>query len=431
MSNRVTPPVPPRERSRRASARRVLLDLTPLRLDRDYRWWWVGQTVSATGNQITRAAIRYQIYIVTGSILAIGLLTLAQFLGVVVFSTIAGPLADRFDRRRLLLVAQVGMAASTIALLLLAVTLAPEPMAIYALGFVGAGLAAADHALRLAVVPRLVPMERLRAAIALNQLNQKGAAILGPALAGVLIAGLGVPGAYGADALSFGVSIAAILQIAPIPRPERAPGEGLLGLLDGYRFILRRRIVLGAFASNVFASILAVPTALYAPLALDVFHVGPSGFGLLSSATAFGSFAGALMSGWISTIHRTGRAALASMALWGLLITGFGLATSSYWIALVLLAFAGWADVVASVLRLTIIQFDVPDAIRGRVISVYSMSSLGATRLGDLEATIVASFIGPQAAVVVGGFLCVGSVIWMARAIPEFRNHSRLDLSTD
>ncbi len=420
--HRSTPGLP----ARSAGARRlrgVLLDITPLRLDRDYRWWWVGQTVSATGNQITRAALRYQVYVLTGSILTVGVLTFVQFIGVLVFALWAGSLADAFDRRRLLLVAQAGMAVSTIALIALALVPSPPIEAIYGIAFVGAGLTAADHSLRLSAIPRLVPRGRLPAAIALNQVNQKAAAIVGPALAGILIASFGVAGAYTADAATFVASLAALLVISPIPPLPDAPRPGLSAIREGLRFVVRQRVVLGAVVSNVSATIFAVPTALYPALALDVFKVGPVGFGLLGSAPAVGALSGALMSGWISSVRRTGRATVVALAAWGLAITTFGLLTFSFPLALLVLAIAGGTDVVASVLRLTIVQLETPDEVRGRVTSVYSMSALGATRLGDIEATLVGALVGAQWSVVSGGILCLASVLAVVRLFPELPDH--------
>jgi MFS family permease len=417
-----------RSRGHRAKhrVRNLIVDATPLRLDHDYRWWWSGQLVTAIGNQVTRTALRYQIFVLTGSVLAVGALTLVQFVAVLAFALIGGTIADAFDRRRVLLVAQVGMCATSLLLVVVSRMEAPPVPAIVLLAFVGAGLGSVDLAVRGSAVPRLVPRQRLPSALALNQLNGRMGAILGPAIGGVVIAAVGVPGAFALDAVTFIGSITALLVIKPIPPLAGAPRAGLAAIRQGLTFVTRRRLILSALAIDLIATILGTPTSLFPALALDVFKVGPMGFGVLSAAPAIGALIAMLLSGWIPLLRRTGRALILAVAGWGVAITAFGVLTFSFPLAVLALAIAGGADVIASVLRSTLVQFETPDELRGRVTSIYSMSAQSGSRLGDIEAAVLASIAGIQASIVLGGLLCLVGVLAIVRAIPELPAHTIL-----
>ena len=407
---------------------RILLDTAPLRQDRDYRWLWTGQVLSGMGNQITRLALPFQVYALTGSTLAIAALTVFQLVPILLFALVGGSLADAVDRRKMLLATQLGLALCSIALVLLALTGEPPLLALFGIAFVHAGLAAIDQPARGAAVPRLVPPERLPAALALNQLNFQAASIIGPALAGVLIATVGLVGAYLVDVLSFAATIVALLVIAPIPPVGDAVKPGLAAIREGLRFARRRRPILGSFAIDLIAMIFAMPTALFPVLALDVFRVGPIGLGLLASAPAAGAFLGALFSGWVGRVSRVGRAVVLSVIGWGLAITAFGLTAlvatpAAFVVGLVALAIAGAADMLSAVFRNTIVQLEVPDELRGRVTSINALVVTAGPRVGDVESALLATLIGPAATVVVGGLLCLVGVAALGRWLPDYARH--------
>lgn len=408
----------------RRGARRLLLDTAPLRHDRDYRWLWAGQVVSGIGNQITRVALPYQVFVLTGSTLAVGALTLVQLVPILLFALGAGSLADAVDRRRLLQFTQAGMAVCSLVLFLLAVSGAPPLAALFVVAFVAAGVGAVDQPTRASSIPRLVPPERLPAAIALNQLNFQTASIAGPAIGGVLIATVGLAGAYAVDALSFLATLAALLVMRPLPPLHEAARPGLAAIAEGLRFARRAPSVLASFVIDLNAMIFGMPTSLFPVLALEVFRVGPEGFGLLAAAPAAGSFVAALVSGWVSSVRRVGRAVIVAVVGWGLAITAFGLATFSFPLALFCLALAGAADMYSAVFRSTIVQLQTPDALRGRVMSIHGLVVTSGPRIGDLEAAAVASVVGPQAAVVSGGLLCLVGVVVVMRAFPELVGHT-------
>jgi MFS family permease len=365
----------------------------------------------------------YQVYVLTGSTLAIAALTFFQLIPILLFALGAGSLADVMDRRRLLMATQAGLAACSLALVLLALSGSPPIWTLFVVAFFAAGLSAVDQPARSSSIPRLVPPERLPSAIALNQLNFQMASIVGPAVGGILIATIGLAGAYAVDLVSFVASFAALLAIQPIPPLTVAMRPGLAAIREGLAFTRRRRAILGSFVIDLNAMIFGMPTSLFPVLALDVFQTGAAGFGLLAAAPAAGAFLGALFSGWVKTVRRTGRAILLAVAAWGLAITAFGLVTVSFPLALVCLAAAGAADVFSAVFRSSLVQLETPDELRGRVMSIHILVVTSGPRLGDIEAAIVASLTSPQFAVVSGGIACVIGVWVVARRFPELAHH--------
>jgi MFS family permease len=404
-------------------ARALLLDTAPLRLDRDYRLLWSGQVVSGMGSQVTRLALPFQVWILTHSTLAIAVLTAVQLVPILVFVVGAGSIVDAVDRRRLLLITQLGLAACSLAFLVLALVPAPPLIAIYVIAFLASTLGTFDQPARSSSIPRLVPPERLPAAIALNQLNFQAASVVGPAVGGVLIAVAGLPAAYGVDVLSFAASIFAAWRIARLPPLGGTMRPGLTAIREGLRFAMDRRVILATFVIDLDAMIFGMPTSLFPVLALEVFRVGPAGLGLLAAAPAVGAFLGALLSGWVSVVRRVGRAVVLAVIVWGLAITAFGLSTFFFPLALVFLAIAGAADVLSAVFRSTVVQLATPDALRGRVTALHILAVTSGPRIGDIEAAAVASVVGAQASVVSGGILCLVGAVVVTRLFPELHAH--------
>jgi MFS family permease len=399
----------------------LLVDPAPLRHDRDFRLLWAGQSISTAGRMITTVVLPYQVYVLTGDLLAVGALSLVQLVPILIFALGGGAVADAVDRRRLLLVTQLGLAGASLVLTLLALLPEPPLAAIYAAAFASAGIGAIDQPARASAIPRLVPAHRLTAAIALNQLVFNASAVVGPAIGGVVLATAGIAVAYLIDAVTFGAAIAALLLIAPIPPAPGANRPSLRGIMDGLRFARRRKEVLATFVVDLNAMVFGSPRSLYPALALDVFRVGPAGVGLMSSAAGLGALVAALLSGWTATVRRPGLAVLASVALWSIGIAGFGLATFSFPLALLCLAIASGADVISAVLRSSIVQSLTPDDLRGRVSSIHILVVTGGPRVGDAEASAVAAAIGPTLSVVSGGLCSLAGIGAIALALPEFR----------
>lgn len=420
----MTPPQPaPRRR-----LGGLLVDPSPLRHDRDFRLLWLGQAISSSGRMITFIVLPYQIYVITGDLLAVGALSLVQLVPILVFALGGGAMADAVDRRKLLLVTQTGLALSSLALALLALLPDPSILAIYAVAFVAAGLGAIDQPARASAIPRLVPAARLPAAIAMNQLVFNGSAVIGPAVGGVVLATMGIAAAYLIDVVTFAAAIVALLLISPIAPAAGAIRPSLATIVEGLRYARSRREVLATFVVDINAMVFGSPRSLYPALALDVFRVGPAGVGLMASAAALGGLMAALFSGRVTTVRRAGRAVLIAVSVWGLGITAFGLATFSFPLALLFLAIASGADVISAVLRSSIVQLITPDGLRGRVSSIHVLVVTGGPRIGDAEASVVAAAIGTQLSVISGGLLTIAGLGAIALAMPEFR---RLDMAHD
>jgi MFS family permease len=410
--------------ARRGRLRGILLDVEPLRRDRDFRLLWIGQVISGVGRQVTVVALPFQLYILTGSTLAVGLLALVQLVPILVFALGGGAVADAVDRRRLLLLTQLGLACASAALFVLAATPGAPIAGYYVVAFVAAGLGAVDQPARSSAIPRLVPRERLPGAIALNQLGFQAMAVAGPALGGILLVTVGVASAFLFDAVTFVAAIVALLLIAPIPPRPDAARPSLETVKEGLRFARGKRIVLSTFVIDLVAMIFGMPTSLFPALALDVFHVGPAGVGLLTAAPAAGALVGAALTGWVGRIVHPGRAVIVAVTGWGLAITAFGLASGSFALALLFLALAGAADVISAVLRSSIWQLETPDALRGRVASIHILVVTSGPRLGDAEAAAVAAVVGPQLSVISGGILCLAGLVEVVRRFPELRRYT-------
>lgn len=410
-------------------ARRVLADLTPLRASPDFRRLYLGQLVSFVGTQVTLVAVPYQVYRLTGSSLQVGLVSLAELVPLLLGSLYGGALADSTDRRRLLLWAQVLMAATSAGLAVNALLPRPALWPIYVLSATAAALSGIDRPTRAAVIPNIVDRDLLPAAYALWQILLHVGGVLGPALAGVLLAQVGAAGVYGLDVLTFAAAFVAVFRMPALPPADGGVPRSLASVLEGLRYLRRRRELLGVFSIDLVAMVFGLPRALFPAMAVGVFGGGPETYGLLAAAPGAGALVAAVTTGWVSHVRRQGLAVLTAVAVWGGAMIGFGL-TDWLWLALVLLAVAGAADVVSAVFRNTVLQASTPDALRGRISSVQIAVVTGGPRLGDAEAGVVAALAGLRFSVVSGGVLCVLGVVAVAWLLPQFRNyHTSRDAS--
>ena len=384
---------------------------------------WLGQIVSGFGRQVTVVALPFELWQLTHNPLSIGLLAIVQLVPILIFSLGGGAIADAVDRRRLLMITQALLAVCSLGLAILAAQPNPAVWAFYVVAFAAAGVGAVDQPARSSALPRLVPRERLSAAIALQWLSGSVVAISGPVVAGLVIATAGVATAFSLDVITFLASLAALVVIAPIPPHPDAARPSLKAVREGLAFARDRRIILSTLVIDIDAMVFGMPTSLFPQLALTVFNTGVAGFGLLNSALALGVFVGALLSGWIGKLRRPGRGVAIAVAGWGVAIMAFGLCTAYFPLALLCLAFAGAADVISSVLRSSIVQLATPDQLRGRISSIYMLVVTSGPRLGDAEAAAVAALAGPQASVISGGVLCLLGLVAVLRFFPQLLHY--------
>jgi MFS family permease len=400
--------------------RRILLDLTPLRRSRDYRALLAGLGVSVLGNQLTTVAVPFQVYAITRSSLVVGLVSLTQLFPLIIGSLLGGSLVDAVDRRKLLIIVEAIGAVSSTGLALNA-DFGPALWPLFVFPALTASLSGIDSSARNAMMPGLVGMEMLPASNAIFQSMFQMGTIVGPALAGLLLAGAGVHLIYWIDACSYVVALSAVFLIAPQPPSAgvAATRPGWRSTLEGLRFVRRSQPALGAYVIDVNAMVFGMPRALFPALAATAFGGGAATVGFLYAAPGAGALLGALTSGWVGRVRRQGLAVICAVLVWGASITLFGVAR---WLplALVLLAVAGWADVLSAVFRNTIIQFAGPDGMRGRLMGVQMAVVAGGPRLGDLEAGAVATAFGDTASVVSGGLACIAGAVVIAWALPGF-----------
>ncbi|HEY5905041.1 MAG: MFS transporter [Actinomycetota bacterium] len=411
---------------RRPRLRRHLLDLTPLRVSRDYRLLWTGSFVSAFGSQFARVGLYVQVFALTGSPAAVGLLGLSGLFGSVAGAFVGGSFIDARDRRSVIVWTQVGHVL--VAGVLVASALVPEP-SIAVLHLANALtwlLAAINMPARQASVPRLVGDELMPQAVALSQMQFQVTGILGPALAGVLIAATGSPGwAYVVDLVSYAAMLIAAVAMKPLPPlvGDDAPSVGGRAVVEGFRYVVHHRLIQSTFVIDLVAMVFGMPAALFPVLAVSQFDRGEAVVGLLFAAPAVGALAQVLLSGSVTRIRRQGEAVIWAVAGWGAAIAAFGLVGSNLPLALFFLAIAGAADVVSAIFRSTILQVMVPDRLRGRLSSIFSLVVTGGPKLGDVEAGLVATWFSPTISVITGGLACIAGAGLVAIAYPELRRY--------
>jgi MFS family permease len=397
--------------------RRFLLDATPLRKHRDFRLLFIGQWVSAIGSFVTYVALPVQVYQLTKSSTAVGLVGVVQLIPLVATALWGEAVADAIDRRRLLLGSEALLLLGSLALM--GNALLPQP-SVAALFVIAAFLSAVNgfHTPALqAMTPRLVGADDQASVAALMSLRGTSAAIVGPALAGVCIAAFGVPVTYAIDAATFLVSLVAIAQIRAMPPGEGAPRIGLASVLEGLRYAAARPVLIGTYAVDIIAMTFAMPMAVFP--ALGERYGGANAAGYLFAALSVGSLLMTLTSGWSKHVQRQGAAVLVSAAIWGMAIVGLGFA-GSLLAALLWLALAGAADMASGVFRMTIWNETIPTELRGRLAGIEQLSYMSGPLLGNARAGLMAERIGLMPSIAWGGLLCVGGMAACRLALPQF-----------
>ncbi len=398
--------------------RTMAVDARSLRDSRPFRRLFIGQLISLIGRQITLVAVPFQVYSQTRSALDVGLLGIVQAVPLIAGSLGGGAIADRFDRRRVLIVTQLCLALCSGLLALGAFAGHPPLLAIYGVVAVAALVGAVDSPTRTAIIPNLVGTERLAGALSLNIVLFQTTLVAGPAIGGLVIAHLGLAEAYSVDVLTFSAALIAVVVLPPQGHSTTRRERPIAAILRGLSFTRRQPILLGTFAMDLAAMIFGLPRAVFPVLAANTFHAGAQGLGLLYSAPGFGAVVAALSSGPVARSKRLGRIIVVSIAAWGLVVISFGFARS-LWVALLLLAIAGAADSFSAVCRTTIMQRIAPDELRGRLTSLYFMVVAGGPYLGDVETGVVANAFGAEVAIISGGILCLVGLGAAAAAFPS------------
>lgn len=411
---RDNPPPKPRKR--------LFADITPLRESPEYRRLWFGQSLSGLGNQMTTVAVAVQVYDLTHTSLAVGLIGLAVAVPLVTVGLLGSALTDTMDRRRLVVATSGLLTAVSLAFAAQAFANVRQVWLLYLLLVVQSAVMAVDTPARRTFVPRLLPPERLPAAMALSQLAFQITVVGGPLIAGLLIAAWGVQACYVWDAVSFAAALYAVLRMRAMPVQRGSSRPGPRAVAEGLRFLRSHPVVSTVMLVDLNATVLGMPFALFPAFAHLHFGGGSVVIGLLYAAPAMGGVLCATFSGWFLHVGRQGLATMVAVGIWGAAVAGFGL-TRSLWLAVILLAVAGAADMANAVFRNTIIQVATPDEYRGRVNGVAYIIGAGGPRLGDLKAGVVASLTSPTISAVSGGLGCLAGMLLLGVLRPALARY--------
>jgi len=393
------------------------MDFRPLVRHRDYRWLFAAQFVSTMGSMVTYVALPYQVYRLTESSFAVGLLGVAELVPLLVTAFVGGALADWMDRRRIVLATDVGLAIGCGLLTLNAVLPQPHVWPLFlAAGWMSA-LSGLQRPSLEAITPRLVDKDELPAAAALGTLRGSVGMIVGPAIGGMLIASAGLASTYVVDLFTYVFSFVAVRLIRDLPPPEGAESPSLARLREGFRYARSRQELIGTYVVDFVAMVFGMPLALF-PAISDRLG-GPRVLGLLYTAPAVGALIATVTGRWTARVHRHGLGVMLAATVWGIGIVAFGL-SDSLWPALFGLVLAGGADCVSGLFRLTMWNQTIPDALRGRLAAIEMVSYMSGPLLGHAEAGAVAAAFGVRASVVSGGVLCIVGVLVCGALLPRF-----------
>lgn len=388
--------------------------------DRDYALLFWGQLISAAGTQMQVVAVAWQVYLLTHSAVALGVIGLMQAIPRLVFSLVGGVLADVLDRRKMLIVVNLAMMSFSIILALCTNLQIVNIAIIYILVLLSAAASSFEFPTRLAIIPTLVPREQMAAAISLNSVMMQLTSIIGPTAGGFAIAWLGVANTYWFDVFSYLVVIASLFfMVVPRLPAEKRAQAGFGALFDGIRFLRAHPVILAVLSLDFGANFFGSPRALLPVYAQDIMHIGPEGLGILLAATSIGAVALAPFTGPIARIKRQGLGVALAIVGWGLFIVAFGLFPSPLWLGVLFLAGAGAADMVSMILRGIVVQFITPDEFRGRISSVNAMFVIGGPMLGQFESGLVGGLFTPVFSVVSGGAACAVITLLVLALVPS------------
>ncbi|MEU9222057.1 MFS transporter [Streptomyces sp. NPDC048376] len=411
--------------ARQRGWRRWAMDTRPLRRPA-YRRLWSSTIVTAVGSQLTAVAVPKQIYDITGSSAWVGAASLAGLLPLIVFALWGGAVADTMDRRKLLLITNVGIAVTSLLFWIQAVAGLESVAALMLLLALQQAFWGLNAPARNASIARLVPEDELPAANALGSTVMQTGQVVGPLLAGALIPVIGLPELYLIDALALCVTVWAVYQLPSLPplAGTAARRAGVREVVAGFRYIAGHKVLLLSFLADIVAMVFGMPRALFPQLAAETYAPYGEGLalGLLFAAIPIGAVAGGLFSGTFSRARRHGWMVIGAVVVWGAAIAGFGL-SGSLWLAVAFLAVAGVADMVSMVFRGAILLSAATDEMRGRMQGVFTVVVAGGPRLADVLHGSAGSAFGAREAVAGGGLLVVAVMLALAVAMPALRRY--------
>ncbi len=412
-----------RRRGPLARARGHLVDLTPIRISKDFRRLFIGWSISEFGDEIVMVAVPFQVYALTHSTLAVGLLGLCELVPVFVFPIVGGAVADATERRRLVMCSCAFLAVLSLLMALNASLTQPKLWPLYVFATLSAGMYTFNRPAISTWPARLLDLELLPSSNALEAGFGTAVGLAGPVAAGVLLVTVKPAGAFLFDAVTFVVVIGFVARMAPSPPAHDAPRVGWTAIRDGFAFLRGKHTIQSVFSADLIAMIFGFPVALFPAIAAKLGGgTGAGILGLLYAALAAGAFLATMLSGRAKHVRRQGRAIMIAVAIWGAAIVGFGL-SRTLWLSLLMLALAGAGDMVSGIYRMSILQMAVTDAMRGRLDGIGMAVWATGPSLGNVESGVVASLTSVSFAVVSGGVLCLAGIALLRLVSPGFAHY--------
>ncbi len=391
---------------------------------RDFRLLWTGQLISITGSQMRMVAVDWQVYEIAtkqglNPALALGFIGLLRLIPMILTALFAGVAADRFERRKVIMVTSFVALFASIILAIAGGLETPNLMIVYAMVVVTAIASAFEMPARQALIPALVPAPMLSQAMSAGIISWQLATVLGPSIAGILISVYGVVPLYWIDAASYLAVVAAAVMMRPVIVDSNRPPVLMKDAFEGLKFVFKHRLMSSTMLLDFFATFFGAATTLMPIFANEILGVGAQGYGLMRAAPSVGAVVAAVL---LSSrrITKQGPVLLISVAIFGVSMAVFG-ASSWFPLTLIALALSGAADTISMIIRGTLRQLLTPDDLRGRMTAVNMIFVAGGPQLGEFVVGITASVIGAPLAVLIGGILCVGLVTGTAIKVPELR----------
>jgi MFS family permease len=404
----------------------LLADIGPLRESPAFRRLWATTTLSSVGGSLTAFAVMLQVYNLTRSPLAVGVIGIVQVVPLLVIGLAGGSVIDAVNRRKLVLVTSSGLAVVSAAFAVQAFAGLRLVWLLYALVAVQSALTAIDRPARSTFIPSLLPASQMPAGMALNRLSFQITLTAGPALAGLIAAAphLGLRACYLIDAASFTAALYGVGRLPPMRPRADAARPGPRAVADGISFIRRSQVLAGAFVADLNATVFGLPVSIFPAINAERFGGNPRTLGLFTAAIGLGGLASAALSGPLRHVSRQGRAMLIAVTIWGAAFAGFAVA-ASLWLTLTLLAVAGAADTFTVVFRGVILQSVTPDQFRGRVMAADYVVGAGGGQLGNLEAGALGSLTSPVTSALSGGLATVAGALVIGLVLPAFTRYRR------
>lgn len=391
---------------------------------RDFRYLWTGQFISIIGRQIQIVAVNWHIYLLTNSAIALGLVGLMRFMPIVVFSLIGGSAADVFNRKKIMLASQIFQAIFAFILAVTTLTDTVNPPIIYVFVVLSATVASFDAPARQALIPNLVKREHLANAMSLNVIMFQTSMIVGPLIAGILLARFNIGVAYSVDAVTYIASIIAIILIKTHGKVIGGSAAFSLGSIkEGLVFVKGRPIIWSTMVLDFFSTFFASVPSLFPIFAKDILKIGPQGLGMLHAAPSIGAVIAGFVIAHMGTLSNQGKILLVAVGFYAVATITFGLSTFLP-LSLFALFLVGAGDSVSTVIRNTIRQIATPDYIRGRMTSINMIFFMGGPQLGEFQSGLLAAFIGAPFAVAIGGTATLFVVGIMTLTVPVLRRYN-------